>query len=40
LPVLLDQIQRRASVVEGNLPAKGNYIHKINALLQPEYVAG
>ena len=40
LPVLLDQIQRRAYVVEGNLPAKGNYIHKINALLQPEYVAG
>jgi uncharacterized surface protein with fasciclin (FAS1) repeats len=40
LPVLLDTIQGRANVVEGNLPASGNYIHKIDALLQPEYVAG
>jgi len=40
LPVLLDQIQGRANVVEGNLPARDNYIHKIDALLQPEYVAG
>jgi uncharacterized surface protein with fasciclin (FAS1) repeats len=40
LPVLLDNIQGRANVVEGNLPASDNYIHKIDALLQPEYVAG
>ena len=40
LPVLLDTIQGRANVVEGNLPASNNYIHKIDALLQPEYVAG
>jgi hypothetical protein len=40
LPVLLDVIQGRANVVEGNLPASNNYIHKIDALLQPEYVAG
>jgi len=40
LPVLLDTIQGRANIVEGNLPAKDNYIHKIDALLQPKYVAG
>lgn len=40
LPVLLDVIQGRANVVEGNLPAGDNYIHKIDSLLQPEYVAG
>ncbi len=40
LPVLLDTIQGRANVVEGNLPARDNYIHKIDALLQPKYVAG
>lgn len=40
LPVLLDTIQGRANVVEGNLPASDNYIHKIDALLQPKYVAG
>lgn len=40
VPVLLDQIQGRSTVIEGNLPAKNNYIHKINALLQPVYVSG
>jgi uncharacterized surface protein with fasciclin (FAS1) repeats len=40
LPVLLDTIQGRANVVEGNLPASNNYIHKIDTLLQPKYVAG
>ncbi len=40
VPVLLDQIQGRSTVIEGNLPAKNNYIHKINALLQPKYVSG
>jgi uncharacterized surface protein with fasciclin (FAS1) repeats len=40
IPVLLDKIQGRSTVIEGNLPAKDNYIHKINALLQPVYVSG
>jgi uncharacterized surface protein with fasciclin (FAS1) repeats len=40
IPVLIDSIQGRSTITEGNLPAKDNYIHKIDALLQPKYVSG
>ena len=39
VPVLHDAVQHNWDVVEGNIATKGgNYVHKINGLLQPEVI--